>query len=705
MKNRIITGAAAASVLVLLLFLHGAVPFLAVPTLGQAVWTSGFSQSFLNDSVFSVYATNFGAPRSAPIAFGLAGAWPMAVLIAGGLHPADAYSAMSALWLSIAFLSAYRLSRLFGVSALLSLAGAVLWLSMPIIWAHANYSMLSLGIALLPFYFLCGLILLLREPRSIHAALYVLACLISVFMDGYTFVMFVVGTSVLGAWLFTRSPPRRRALLRWALPVHALGVGMACTLYLLYLGTFRYEAASLESFRAWGVDLTFLVVSTQGVHWIPDALGLSIPRSEDRLFGDPSVWRSTFALPLLMAAFWAWWRTRRASVLASGFLVILVSSFYMALGPSLKIHSTKPAGQDLGQVMPAQYAVAPTGSGWLSSTVPGLRSMRAAYRWLALTIFSGWFLLILLLSARKRADVLLAAAVAGGVALINLPDIRQKWQEDAHNREMFLRIDSDLLQDMQQILEPHERVAFLPYRNDFLVNYLAARLDIVSYNIGGDKNLDEARRHWPETMREFRMASVDEAFPGHVIVLLARREADSVILPYVDMLWAAHRWPGPSEFKESLQPAISTLRKSGFVAVIERDHYAVVRLNAESARLADAGSLESAVLRQFCMPPVCLRQNRFASGSHRMAAGRYRLAVYGRGISAVQSWVEVVSALAGVNARFPLSAGRAGVLAEGLVTLEVRAEDLEVRVFVAEGDVIRLDGYELVPMRLSAKVR
>ena len=742
MKTRIVTGAAAASILVLLLFMHGAVPFLAVPTLGQAVWTTGFSQSFLNDSFFSVYATNFGAPQPAPIAFGLAGAWPVAFLIACGLHPADAYSAMAALWLSFAFLSAYHLSHMFHVSPALSIAGAVLWSTMPIIWAHADYSMLSFGIALLPFYFLCALNLLLREPRFsiptiVHALLYVLACLISVFMDGYSFVMFVVGSSLLGGWLFTSTPPRRRPLLLWALPVHVIGIGMSYVLYVVYVGASHDELAPLEAFRAWGLDLTFLVVPTEGVHWIADALGLSTPRSEDRFFGDPSVWRSTFALPLLVAALWAWWRMRRTSALASGCLLILLSSLYMALGPSLKIHATKPAGQELSQLMPAHHAVAPTGSGWLSSRVPGLRSMRAAYRWLALTVFSGWFLLILLLSARKRADVFLAAAVVSGVAIINLPDIPQKWKDDAHNREMFLRIDSDLVKDMQQVLEPRQRVAFLPYRNDFLVNYLAARLNIVSYNIGGDKNLDQARRHWPETMREFRKASVDEAFPGHVIVLLARREADSVVLPYVDMLWAAHRWPRPAEFKETLQPAISVMKKSNFVAVIERDHYAVVKLNEESARMADSGALESAVLRQFCMPPICLRQNRFASGTpsqaglwedgrlvsdrrrgflhlgphYRMAAGRYRFAVYGTGVSAAQGWVEVVSGRAGVSARFPLSAGRtgreggAGVLAEGLVTLELRADDLEVRVFVGEEDVIRLDGYELVPTRLSAQAR
>ncbi len=704
-RRELARGVAGAALLGLALVLHGAVPFVAVPALGQALWSTGFSQSFASDSLLSVYATHFGAPQPAPISFGLAGAWPAGVFIAAGLHPADAYAAMAALWLGVAFVSAYALGRLLRVAPALCLLGAALWLGMPVIWAHADYSMLSLGIALLPFYFLCSLLVVSREPRAAYAVLLVLACLVAAFMDGYSFVMFAAGSGILAAWLFARDPARRRTLLLWALPVHAAGLVAAGCLYVLYEGGLDYGAAPLDVFRAWGLDLAYLALPTEGVHWLPDLLGLSAGRSEERFFGDASAWRTTFAAPLLGVAAWGWWRARRTALLATGCLLVMLAALYLALGPSLKINAVKPAGAQLGQLMPERYALAPTGSAWLSSEVPGLRSMRAAYRWLALAVFAGWLLLMLWLSTAARAEAFLAAALALGVGLLSLPHLADKWRDDMAKRAMFLRIDAQLVADMRGLLARGERVAFLPYRNDMLANYLAARLELVAYNIGGDKNLEAAQRHWPETLRQIPMAALEPGFPGQVLLLLVRREADAVVLPYIDLAIAGHhRWPRPAQFRESLAPVVSALRASGLATVIERELYAVVRLEQGVPSLT-----ERLVLRHFCAPPVCLRQSGFAAQATSrvgyvhlgprapLAAGRFRFALHGAAAAAGHSWVEVVSRhTARRHAKYPLSAGE-GVLAEGAVSLEARAEDLEIRVFVGEGDVLRLDGYELAP--------
>ena len=114
------------------LILYGALPFISMPTLGQAFWTTGFAQSMANQSLFSIYATNIGNPEPAAMAFGLSGAYITSILIRLGIEPSNAYSFMHIFWLSIAFFGSYRLSVLFKVNQYLSVATATLWLSCPI---------------------------------------------------------------------------------------------------------------------------------------------------------------------------------------------------------------------------------------------------------------------------------------------------------------------------------------------------------------------------------------------------------------------------------------------------------------------------------------------------------------------------------------------------------------------------------------------
>ena len=715
------------------LFLHGAVPFFAIPTLGQAIWTTGFSQSFLNESIFSIFANNFGAPEPAAIAFGLAGAWPTALFIKLGLHPADSYAAMVALWLGVAFFSAYRIGRYFNVSPFLSTLAAVFWMSMPVIWAHAGYSMVSIGIGLLPLYFLSAFYLFLPKDdyvskRIRSALLYFAVCLISIFMDGYSFMMFAAGSSILAFWLFAFESQQRKRLILFAFPVHIISFGFAYYLFALYIGKPQFNPAPLDFFRGWGVDLMFLAIPATGMQWLPDLLGWSLPRTEDRFFGDASVWMTTFSILIIAAACWAGLKVSAGNKPAEGIIIMAIFGFYMALGPSLKMNSNIPAGEPVGPTMAAEYAIAPTGSALLSENLPGFKNMRASYRWLALGIFGSWLLLVMALSTAYRKTLTSTPTIIVVIlAVFNLPHLDQKWIEYTGYRKMFLSIDAELLNDMQALFTQGEKVAFLPWHNDFLVNYVASHLNVISYNIGGDKNLAEARVHWPQTMRQFPMGVIDDGFDNRVILLLARHEVDAVILPYIDLLRAAHHWPYPAPFRTALPPIVSQLNNSKFVDVTERAHYAVVRLNAELSHLAHKGLLEPIVLKDLCIAPVCLKQQEFLAkpfsnigvftngkiaadgrrgflhfGPYRpMNAGRYRLVLYGFGTATESAWADVVSKKGTLrHGQFPLGSipkDDEGVLVEGLVTLESPVEDLEIRVFVGEQDAITLVGYQLTP--------
>lgn len=589
------------------LFLHGAVPFVASPTLAHVLAMMGFSQSFANESMFTIYSTCFGYPSPALLAMGMPIAFPASFFIRAGMHAADAYTVLVAVWLTLAFLGAYFCAKLLEANSFLSILAAFLWMSLPVSWWHAAFSSLSVGISLLPLYiFAATKIFIYPLPTANFWGrwflIYAVLCSISLFMDGYSFMMFAVGASILLAYAYLRFPDKRSYLIRIALPVHLFGFGLAYLLYAAYIGKSQFEAAPLDFFRGWGLDLTFLAIPTAGIHWLWDMVGLSIPRSDNQYFGDASVWMTTFSLPLIIAGGVSWWLLRKKHPLAHGFLLVALFGFYMAMGPSIKLNSVK--SEPMGPLMPAELAIVPTGNALLSQNLPGFTNMRAAYRWSALGVFGMWALFVLLLAhvKGKRAE-LLGTVILVALIVSFLPHLERKWQANVRDRESFLEIDRDLVSELACDLNHGELVAFLPFRNDFLVNYLAPKLGVRTYNIGGDKQLDNARQYWPDIMQQFKMGQIDPGFAERVLSLLVRGEADAVVLPYIDMLWAAHKWPAPLEFADDMKPVLAALERTGYVALEKREHYALVRLVPQFQGVSRRGELERKILFETCASP------------------------------------------------------------------------------------------------------
>jgi hypothetical protein len=583
------------------LFIHGAVPFLMLPTLGQAIWTTGFSESMANNaSIFDFYARDFGIPKPAAIAFGLAGSWPASLLIRMGLHAADAYAAMAALWLCLAMYSAYRVTRFFGGKMSIALIGAVTWMTMPVIWAHASYSMLSLGIALLSFYFLSVLRLLSITPDKLlvtvfSVGLYALAAIVAVFMDGYTFMMFATGASILLAYAIVTKPDARKNLFKLVVPVHILSFALAYLLFSLYIGKSNFDAHELDFFRGWGLDLSFLVVPTQGLLWLPDLLGLSIARSDEIFFGDASTWVTTFALPVLILGLLAWYRARSTNSLSTGIFLVAIFGFYMALGPSVKINSTKPYALQIshpGQqsnLMASEYAIAPTGNAWISETLPGFNVMRASYRWSALGIFALWLLVMMNVAKADKKYLKIWSGLLLFIVIFNLPDFEDHWQNSTGHRTQFFQIDEELVSTLSEAIKKDETVVFLPWGNDFIANYLAPKVGFRTFNVGGDKNLAAAQTGWSENILNI---STDEELNKiySLISILLDGNVDVIVIPYFHMLFSPHFWPCvqisnnplcPEERKKDIYPIISTIRNSSFLQVTDSTLFSTVRLSSE----------------------------------------------------------------------------------------------------------------------------
>ena len=585
--------------MIFVLVVHGAVPFLTTPTLGQAVWTTGFSESMANGSLFDLYARDFGIPEPAAIAFGLAGAWPASLLARLGLQPSDAYTTMVAFWLTVGACSAYGIARQLGATKSISVFGAVVWMTLPISWAHGGYSMLSLGIALLSFYFFVACRLFLVEVNSpivsINSiAMYFTAATVSVFMDGYTFVMFAAGSSILLLHTFVTRHDLRAILLKVALPVHVASFTLAYVLFTTYIGKTSFKSHDIIFFRSWGLDLSFLVLPTKGMLWIPDLLGASIKRTNELHFGDGSVWTTTFALPLLILGLTGWLMTKSDRKSATGFMLVAAFGFYMALGPSLKINSTKPEALQISHprhksiLMAPEYAIGPTGNAWISENLPGFNVMRASYRWAALGNLGLWLLLITLISTADRNSKRVWLGIMVVMLLLNLPNLEKKLDEGIENRAMFQKIDQELVRALAQYVQPNEIVAFLPWRNDFFANYLAPKAGFRTFNIGGDKNRSIVQEHWPAAM----LPLGDEIDPARAISslkLLRDGTADVIVLPYFHMLWSAHFWPCkpesiipgffcPEVRREQLQTVINTYRSAPEIEVVDTTFFATIRL-------------------------------------------------------------------------------------------------------------------------------
>ena len=123
-------------------------------------------------------------------------------------------------------------------------------------------------------------------------------------------MMFGVATSFLGGYALIRGRGRRRHVVTSALPVHVAGFAAATLLYTAYVGGSCLNQLCLSTFGVGGYDLTFLAVPTRGIHWLWDVLRLSVPGRSEQFFGDSSVWKTTFSLPLIVLGLVSWWRMK-----------------------------------------------------------------------------------------------------------------------------------------------------------------------------------------------------------------------------------------------------------------------------------------------------------------------------------------------------------------------------------------------------------
>ncbi|MGL3606257.1 hypothetical protein ACSV9I_07070 [Rhizobium sp. G187] len=717
----------AALCIIFALSVNGSIPFFTAPTLGQAIWIAGFGYSFSNESILAIHANNMGYPLPSPIAFGLSGAYPSGLLIAAGLNAIDAYTLVVTGWLIIAFIGAAALARIAGTSLITGFLMATMWLCLPAVWDHASYSMTAVGMALMPFY-LWSVVRILNSPFqnkirfALDSLLFAAVCLLSAFTDGYTFVMFAVASSTcIGSVIASKKGPRSVALRLF--PVHIASFGIAYILYKSYFPYVDSNLSTLDFFRGWGADITYFFVPTCGVSSFFDYFGACSERISKLHYGDASVWRTTFISPILFASMLFFFWKRPQGWLPFACLAFGLFALYMSLGPTVKLFTVKQPDHLLdGPFMSASQGWFETGSGWISERIPGFASMRASYRWVVLALLGVWLLLASCMTEMKAGRAV-TLAVPGLVILLLIPG-PANFASARSNRENFGELEKGLVSALDSDLKPGERVAFLPFRNDFLVNYLAPRIGIRAFNIGGDKNLAAAMLNWPQPLLDPKAQQTDMGLAEAALKFLAKRDGDVVIFPYFDMLDTAHKGKIENVYQPALSMVTRQLEKSTLVDVSFRNDYAVARLS-KIANDFDADDIVERFLEQQCIGTLCLTAESLHPSNSATQVGEYKggaifstnkkgFLLYGpyvamnpgeyrltiRGKANGTAWSDVTSA----NGQTVLTS--AALCTENCpydkifdqkFNIATKVERLEIRVFVDAGDNVRVDSYELVP--------
>lgn len=569
------------------LVFHGAVPFWGTPTLWQVIWSMGFAESMANSSIFTIHSTHFGLPGPTPAPFGLSGIWPASILIRLGMHPADAYSFVVGTFALIAFFSCYRIARILGASFFISAAAAVVWLTLPFHHLHAQLSFVAVGMMLLPFY-LCGpLLFYLGRDFSCRLAIFYLSCgVISVFMDGYSFVMFATGASVfIGLRLIESARAKSWRAVCILSGLHAAVFTVSFALYVTYLSGFDIGTTyNMVLTRSNGMDFSALFVPGKGQFALFDYLEWSEPRSH-RFYFNGAAATTPFALPLLAMAVYGGWSGRKVAAMI-GFGLCALVAFYFAAGPEFKYFARVPEDAGPGvNYMQRGMGLFPTGNEWIYEYVPGFKSIRYPYRWAALGLFSLWLIAVAGLATRRNAieQVVAIACLLLSVGIV-FPKLDKKMTYYETYRDRVFEIDADLISTTIGTTEPHERVFLLPTGTDDLANYWAPRAGFRTFNVGGDKNTLVAQSRWNPLLRGFKQTYFTKE---GVISALLLEHVDVVFLHYMDLRLASKVWTCRTDYskcpqtrEEKLAPLVAQLSDMPFLEVSREKYFTSVRLNS-----------------------------------------------------------------------------------------------------------------------------
>lgn len=577
-----------------LLVFQGNLPYFGLSTLGQSIVIAGYPYEIVNSNFTEFKSSHVGFPSEMPLSTMLIPVMLMSALKMLGVYSPIDFNVAYAVFLFFGVFGAIKILEYFEISGIKKTLLLLLLFFFPIIIQSQGYSHLHFGFTIFPF----GLylyVLLYRDmiqnkvfdwlSTSFHLISLIFYTTVLVFTDGYCFLFFAMLGTVF-TFFYMLPLIRKRLYFRFfiLLLTHLASFVLAYVFYTSYVGFSEYSFSGISFFSDFSIDLIYLIRPTLGVHAFWDTLGISVFRSSNFLSGDRSVWSSSFVSPLFIVLIFVYLLSKRKGntknndIFLAISIVILILSLYLSLGPVIKFEAIKVDNSTQFYEGAGRYYL--TGSHYLSENVPGFRNARASYRWIFLTFLSGWLLLVVLVRriCTRKANYVVSVALIF-LLLQYMPNLKSLYISSVEKYSQFVDIEENFVRPLEKNISQGDVVAFLPWGNDFIISYVAPKLGFYALNIGGDKNVEIASRHWPKEMRYLNKV-LDESNIDYLVLLLLNGSVDVVVLPYFNMLNAAHVWPdNSSTAKEHAWNAIRILEKYDFLNITKDSEFATISLN------------------------------------------------------------------------------------------------------------------------------
>ena len=578
---------------------------LALPVLAFVLWVSGFLPGFVSDapttylsegsvqclhdlgaSALWSWCHDYGEPLGYPLLTGgpVLALGALAMYLPGVGAP-GAFLIGGSIFLAVALAGGYGLLRRLGVGHLVALVGAAVFLLTPTVLGLRSFGGTYFGFALLPAYAYVDLLVFDRlgrgRGRTLGLALagYCAVKTGALFMDGYSFVASnlvsaaLLLTSLLGAGLTIR---RRLGLVGAFVFANLVAVG----LYALYVpGT--YEENPIEIFRAMGLDVATLFGPTE---WSWTAAKLNYTSTYRDLWGDRTNAMYNYVGFVCLGLAVAYLARRPRHPAALGLAAAGLVALVLALGPSLKFNDAMPPAS--GPVtfefylMPKGQAVADLPWAGAFTGLPGLKAMRATYRWYAVTrlaLIALAALAIAALLARGGRWRWAAVALAGLAIVELLPNVPLYTSTARAHHRQIAAMQSSAGAEVRDATRSGERAFFLNYdgtHNDFIANYLASAADLRAYNAGGDKNSVLAAAQWPAEIAPLATPDVNgDALAG----AFAAGRLDVVVVPFFHLRWQSYAWPPTPAEQSKAEKAFAPLLRDPRFEVDRRRWIATIR--------------------------------------------------------------------------------------------------------------------------------